>query len=49
VLYTGGTSTTEPTATGNERNPAGGYSIRNPLIALAMTNCWICSVPPKMS
>jgi hypothetical protein len=28
---------------------ASGYSIRNPLIARAITSCWICSVPSKMS
>jgi hypothetical protein len=25
------------------------YSIRSPLIARAITRCWICSVPSKMS
>ena len=29
--------------------PQVSYSIRRPLIALAMTSCWICSVPSKMS
>jgi hypothetical protein len=28
---------------------ASGYSIRIPEIARAMTSCWICSVPSKMS
>jgi hypothetical protein len=32
----------------SERN-ALTYSIRSPLIARAMTSCWICSVPSKMS
>ncbi|HEX5367146.1 MAG TPA: DUF1905 domain-containing protein [Acidimicrobiales bacterium] len=26
-----------------------GYSMRRPLIARAITSCWICSVPSKMS
>jgi hypothetical protein len=30
-------------------NPQVSYSIRNPLIARAITSCWICSVPSKMS
>ena len=25
------------------------YSIRKPLMVRAMTSCWICSVPSKMS
>jgi hypothetical protein len=29
--------------------PQVSYSIRIPLIARAITNCWICSVPSKMS
>jgi hypothetical protein len=28
---------------------ASDYSIRSPLIARAITSCWICSVPSKMS
>jgi hypothetical protein len=29
--------------------PQVSYSMRRPLIARAMTSCWICSVPSKMS
>jgi hypothetical protein len=29
--------------------PQVSYSMRRPLIALAITSCWICSVPSKMS
>jgi hypothetical protein len=32
-----------------QQMPRMSYSIRSPEIALAMTNCWICSVPSKMS
>jgi hypothetical protein len=31
------------------RKPRIAYSIRRPLIARAITSCWICSVPSKMS
>jgi hypothetical protein len=30
-------------------SPGQGYSMRRPEIARAMTSCWICSVPSKMS
>jgi hypothetical protein len=36
-------------ATGNEQNRRSAYSMRRPLIARAITSCWICSVPSKMS
>jgi hypothetical protein len=40
----------ERVGTQQERETAAsGYSIRSPLIARAMTSCWICSVPSKMS
>ena len=37
------------TPTKRRSTDAFSYSMRRPVIARAMTSCWICSVPSKMS
>jgi hypothetical protein len=36
-------------AAGRRQKRQVSYSMQRPLIARAMTSCWICSVPSKMS
>jgi hypothetical protein len=55
---TRGSCSDDPRESSRARRPQGhrqrtkpqvSYSMRRPLIARAMTSCWICSVPSKMS